>query len=62
MENIISNPDLPSVYMLPDKLERKVLPQKVMKKLGIKGKKLDLTAWHALMGELIRLLRKLALQ
>lgn len=48
IENIISNPDLSSVYLLPDKLEEEKLPEKVMKKLGIKGKKLDLDKWHLL--------------
>lgn len=48
IENIISNPDLPSVYLLPDKLEEEKLPEKIIKKLGIKAKKLDLTNWHKL--------------
>jgi len=48
VENIISNPDLPSVYLVPDKLEEEKLPEKVMKKLGIKGEKLNLDEWHAL--------------
>ena len=48
IENIISNPDLSSVYLLPDKLEKEKLPEKVIKKLGIRSKKLDLTKWHKL--------------
>lgn len=48
IENIISNPDLESVYLLPDKLEEDKLPEKIIKKLGIKAKKLDLTNWHKL--------------
>lgn len=48
MECIISNPDLPSVYLLPDKLEKEKLAEKVIKKLGLKAKKLDLTEWHNL--------------
>lgn len=48
MENIISNPDLSSVYLLPDKLEEEHLPEKVMMRLGLKGKKLNLSKWHAL--------------
>lgn len=48
IENIISNPDLPSVYELPDKLEQEKLTEKVIKKLRIKAKKLDLTKWHGL--------------
>lgn len=49
IENIISNPDLSSVYLLPDKLEKEKLPEKLIKKLGLKAKKLDLTHWHKLM-------------
>lgn len=52
VEDIISNPDLPSVYLLPDKLEKEKLAEKVIKKLGIKAKKLDLTKWHALMNRI----------
>lgn len=48
MENIISNPDLSSVYLLPDKLEKEGLTEKVIKKLGLKAKKLNLTEWHEL--------------
>lgn len=48
MENIISNPDLTSVYLLPDKLEKEGLAKKVIKRLRIKAQKLDLSKWHAL--------------
>ncbi len=48
IENIISNPDLPSVYLLPYKLEKEMLPEKIIKKLGIKAKSLDLSDWHKL--------------
>lgn len=48
IENIISNPDLPSVYLLPDKLEKEKLAEKVIKKLGIKAGRLDLKNWHKL--------------
>ena len=48
IDHVISNPDLPSVYLLPDKLEKEKLPEKIIKKLGIKSKKLNLDKWHAL--------------
>ncbi len=51
-ENIISNPNLSSVYLLPDKLETEKLPEKIIKKLGIKSKKLDLTNWHKLVSKI----------
>ncbi len=52
IENIISNPNLSSVYLLPDKLEKEKLPEKIIKKLGIKAKKLDLTNWHKLVTQI----------
>lgn len=48
VDNVISNPDMSSVYLIPDKLEQEGLPAKVIKKLGIKSNKLDLKNWHAL--------------
>lgn len=48
IDHVISNPNLPSVYLLPDKLEKEKLPEKVIKKLGIKPKKLNLSKWHSL--------------
>lgn len=48
IDHIISNPNLPSVYLLPDKLEKEKLPEKVIKKLKIKSKNLNLTKWHGL--------------
>lgn len=45
VENIISNPDLDSVYKVPLFLQKEKLDQKVLKKLGIKSKKLDLKKW-----------------
>lgn len=48
IENIISNPDLSSVYLLPDKLEKEGLPEKIIKKLELGAKRLDLSKWHDL--------------
>lgn len=48
VENIISNPNLSSVYLVPDKLEKEKLSEKVIKKLHLKTKKLNLTKWHDL--------------
>ncbi len=48
IENIISNPDLPSVYLVPDKLEAEKLPSKIIKRLSLKAKRLDLNRWHTL--------------
>lgn len=48
IENIISNPNLPSVYLLPDKLEKEKLPEKVIDKLHLKAGRLNLNKWHVL--------------
>lgn len=47
-EGIISAPDLPSVYELPLVFDKQNFSQKVLKKLNLKPKKLDLTAWRKL--------------
>lgn len=46
LENIISNPDLDSVYKVPLFLKKEKLDQKVIKKLGLKLGKLKLDKWE----------------
>lgn len=46
IENIISNPDLDSVYKVPLVLKKEKLDQKVLKKLGLKSGKLNLSKWE----------------
>ncbi len=46
--DIISNPDLPSVYEIPLVLHDQELEQKVMKKLGLAVREPDLKAWRGL--------------
>lgn len=45
IENIVSNPDLDSVYKVPLFMKSEKLDQKVLKKLGLKTHKLDLSKW-----------------
>ena len=47
-EDIISNPDLQSVYEIPLVLHKQGLDQKILKKLGLKTKQPDLKAWEEL--------------
>ncbi len=47
-EDIISNPDLPSVYEIPLVLHKQGLEERILKKLGLKVKKPDLKAWENL--------------
>ena len=46
VENIISNPDLDSVYKVPLFLKKEKLDLKVLKKLGLKTGKADLAKWQ----------------
>ncbi len=47
-EDIISNPDVPSVYEIPLVLHKQDLDQKILKKLGLKAKNPDLKDWEKL--------------
>lgn len=44
-ENVISSPDLESVYEVPLILEKQGLAEKIIKKLGLKAKKTNLYEW-----------------
>jgi CTP synthase len=45
-DDIISNPDLPSVYEIPMVLHQQDLETKIMKKLGLPVRKADLKPWQ----------------
>lgn len=47
-EDIISNPDLPSVYEIPLELHQQDLDKKILKKLSLPEKKPELAKWQAL--------------
>ncbi|AKM83551.1 CTP synthase [Candidatus Woesebacteria bacterium RIFOXYC1_FULL_31_51] len=48
IENIVSNPDVDSIYEVPLILEKQGLATKIIKKLKLKHSKKDLSAWIAL--------------
>lgn len=48
IENIVSNPDVDSIYEVPLILEKQGLATKIIKKLKLKAKKKDLASWIAL--------------
>jgi len=48
IENIISNPDVDSVYFVPLTLDEEKIAPKILKRLKIKHRKKDLTEWKAL--------------
>lgn len=54
IDHIISNPNLSSVYFLPDKLEKEKLPEKVIKKLRLRPNGLNLSKWHGLIKKINR--------
>ncbi len=45
MENVISAPDIDSVYDVPNNFERDKFGEQVEKALGLKNRKVDLTGW-----------------
>ncbi len=45
IENIISNPDLDCVYKVPQFIKKESLDRKVLKKLGLKIKKINFNDW-----------------
>lgn len=47
-EDIIANPDLPSVYEIPLVLKEQGLDKRIMQKLGLPQKEPDLTKWKSL--------------
>ncbi len=47
-EDIISNPDVPSVYEIPFILHKQGLDGKILKKLGLKVKEPDMKEWESL--------------
>jgi CTP synthase len=48
-EDIIDNPDVDSIYRVPINLERQNFTQKLFKKIGIRGKKPNLSSWQKML-------------
>jgi CTP synthase len=51
-EDIISNPDCKSIYEIPLIFNKQHFSQKVLKKLGLKSKKIALTDWQAMVNNI----------
>ncbi len=51
-EDIISNPDLKSVYEIPLVLHKQGIEEKILKKLGLKVAQPDLKAWETLVSKI----------
>ncbi len=52
VENIISNPDLDSVYKVPLFLKKEKLDQKVLRKLGLKAGKIKMDKWENMVNKI----------
>lgn len=46
IEDIYSDPDLSSIYQVPEYLESQGLTERILEKLGLRRKKSDLSRWH----------------
>jgi len=46
IEDIYSDPDLPSIYQVPEHLEAQGLTERILEKLAMRRKKSDLSRWH----------------
>lgn len=53
IENIISNPDLDSVYKVPLFLKKEKLDIKILKQLGLKTRKSDLRKWEEMVKQIL---------
>jgi len=53
-ENVISAPDVDSIYQVPINFEREKLAEKILAKIGIKNQKKDLADWEQLIEKINR--------
>ena len=57
-EDVISNPDVDTIYRVPLVLDRQNIGEKILQKLGLKSEKKDLTEWKKLVGNIDSIKRK----
>src|SRR3989344_7944398 len=58
-EDIISNPDVGSIYEVPLVLKEQKLDENIIKKLSLKSRKKDLTLWKKMVGRIKNTSRKI---
>lgn len=46
IDDIFSNPDMPSIYQVPEYLESQGMTDRILDKLGLKRRSSDLSKWH----------------
>ncbi|MGB6838894.1 MAG: CTP synthase, partial [Microgenomates group bacterium] len=61
IEDIISNPDVKSIYEIPFILDKQSLTSKIIKKLGLRPKKKNLTAWKQMVKRVKNTKRKVTI-
>jgi CTP synthase len=54
-QNIISAPNIDTIYRVPLNFEQQHLTDKILAKFGMKGKKTDLKDWHNLLGRITKI-------
>ena len=57
-EDVISNPDVDTIYRVPLVLDRQNIGEKILQKLGLKSEKKDLTEWKKLIDKIDSIKRK----
>lgn len=59
IEDIFSNPDLPSIYQVPEYLESQGLTDRILDKLGLKRRASDLSKWHIFIQKILSARKKI---
>ena len=53
VENVVSNPDVPSIYLVPRTLEEEGLMKAVQRQLRFRGAKLNMSKWNEVTGKFL---------
>ncbi len=59
IEDVFSNPDLPSIYLVPEYLESQGLTDRILDKLDLKRRSSDLTKWHLFIQKILSARKKI---
>jgi CTP synthase len=58
-EDIFSNPDLPSIYQVPEYLENQGITDRILDKMGLTRRSSDLSKWHIFVQKILGSRKKL---
>ncbi len=59
IEDVFSNPDLPSIYQVPEYLESQGLTDRILDKLGLERRSSDLSKWHLFIQKILSARKKI---